>query len=187
MFGPPPSDQAKFSKLKQHGFARTATWSLDDSKTTDDRSGVSATFYLESSADTLALYYAPFRLEYTVKLEHDRLALTLKVESPKSSTIPLEFQALLHAYIKSYVLPSEVTVTPLGGLEYIDKVQGGARSKEQRAVVNVDGPDGEVDRVYLKAPDKLEVNFGGSNGRLEVTKEGLEDVVVSSSWWSLLK
>lgn len=107
--------------------------------------------------------------------------MSLKVDSPASSNSTLSFQALLHSYIHlpTSVLPKDVTVTPLGGLTFVDKVKGGARGKEGRAVVDVDGPKGEVDRVYLNAPSNLEVNFGGA-GRMNLSKSGLSDVVVSN-------
>lgn len=71
-------------------------------------------------------------------------------------------------------------MTPLGGLEYVDKVLGGAKGVEERAVVAVDGPAGEVDRVYFGAPDTLEVSYANASGGMEFTKTGLADVVVSA-------
>lgn len=176
VFGPPP---AHLSKLKQHGFARTSIWKYNQSESSENEDGIIAIFNLSHSTSTLELYPSEFNLTYSVHLTSSNLSMSLNVVSPSSATAPSEFQALLHSYIRlpNSILPPQVSVTPLGGLIYVDKVQGGARSKEDRAVVNFDGPKGEIDRVVLDAPNVLELNFGGV-GRMEMTKKGLSDVVV---------
>lgn len=138
---------------------------------------------LSSCPSTSTLFAPPFVLTYTVTLTPSSLSASLNVSSPQSSTIPLSFQALLHAYFRlpTSVLPPAVHITPLGGKSFVDKVQGGAKGVEGRAVVDVDGPGGEVDRVYFGVPDSLELSYEGVRGGLEVAKVGLSDVVVSES------
>lgn len=138
---------------------------------------------LSSCPSTSSLFAPPFVLTYTVTVTLTSLSASLGVLSPKSSTVPLSFQALLHAYFRlpTSVLPPAVRITPLGGKSFVDKVQGGAKGVEGRAVVDVDGPGGEVDRVYFGVPDSLELSYEGVTGGLEVTKVGLSDVVVSGS------
>lgn len=175
------------SKLKQHGFARTSIWKFEQLASTDTKDGVTSVFTLASTPSTLEVFPSAFNLTYTIHLTSNDLSMTLKVDSPTSSTSTLSFQALLHSYfnLPASVLPKDVTVTPLGNLTFVDKVQGGSRGKEERAVVNVDGPKGECDRVYLKASNNLEVNFGGA-GRMNLSKSGLSDVVVSYFLFGIL-
>lgn len=136
---------------------------------------------LETSSSTPTSFTPTFKLAYTVHLTSTQLAVSLRVSSPTFNPCPLRFQALLHSYLRlpSGITPPQVRVTPLGGLEYIDKVLGGVKAKEERAVVEVDGPAGEVDRVYLGAPASLEVSYADASGGMECTKTGLTDVVVS--------
>lgn len=66
---------------------------------------------------------------------------------------------------------SNVSVNGLTGLSYIDKVENGAKATESRDQVTVSS---EVDRIYCDVPDKLQVNFGGSNA-INIEKFGLKD------------
>ncbi|KAL8276262.1 hypothetical protein RQP46_011336 [Phenoliferia psychrophenolica] len=202
IFGPPDKDDARFNKMKQHGFARTSKWTYVASESGDrvvkvpvaadasglnmamDSSGaprfasenvVKAVFSLESTPETLAVYDYPFKLTYTVILSASDLMITLVVSALSA---PLAFQALFHSYLRlpASILPPAVTAESLTGLSFVDKVQGGARGLEEREEVTVDGPKGEVDRVYFGAPDVLALNWEG--GRAEVSKRNLADVVL---------
>ncbi|GAA5923016.1 glucose-6-phosphate 1-epimerase [Sporobolomyces koalae] len=181
IFGPPPKDNALYNKLKQHGFARTSVWEYIESEShCDGEKGVKAVFRLEPNSAIEALFSLPFSLTYTVHLTPSSLDLSLKVSSPSSAIAPLPFQALLHSYFRlpSSVLPPRVKVSPLENLRYADKVQGGKEETERRKVVTVDGPEGEVDRVYLRAPDRLKVSYEGHPGSIELKKKNLVDVVL---------
>lgn len=181
VFGPPPPGVEAYSRLKQHGLARTSIWTYDPSSSSssgDSDGSTSATFRLTSSTSSLALFPSPFSLAYTVTLSLKCLHVSLTATALDS---PLSFQALLHTYVRLPLgaRPAETHVTPLGGLTYVDKVNGGERGVEERAVVEVEGPLGEVDRVYFGAKDSLEISWRGEEmGRVEVRKEGLRDVVV---------
>lgn len=80
-------------------------------------------------------------------------------------------------------------MTPLENLRYTDKILGGAEETERRKEVIVDGPGGEVDRVYLRASDRLKLSWGeegAGGGGVEMKKKNLCDVVVSLISLSLL-
>jgi hypothetical protein len=136
---------------------------------------------LSSTAETRALFDRDFSLKYTVHLLPSALTVSLGVTSPSSSSSVLPFQALLHSYLRlpTSVSPPQVRVTPLNTLTFIDKVTGGKEGKEDREVVEVQGPKGEVDRVYYHAPNVLEIKYEGASGSMKITKEHLDDVVVS--------
>ena len=138
---------------------------------------------LNSSPTTRALYKPEFELRYTVHLTPTSLKATLHVTAPKSTTpLPdsslLQFTAALHSYIRlpPGISPSQTTVVPLDGLNYIDKVAGGTKSIEKIREVVIDGPGGEIDRVYLGSEDVLSMRWQG--GGMQVTKSGFPDVVV---------
>lgn len=187
------------TKMKQHGFARISKWEFIQGESGDDagREAVKAVFSelalslspcnlrprfdhytieLESTPSTLKLYPHDFTLTYTVTLLPTSLHVSLTVLAPT----PISFQTLFHSYLRlpATILPPAVRVAPLEGLKFVDKVQSGAEGKEERSVVDVDGPKGEVDRVYFRAPDVLTVGYG-AEGKAELIKSGLEDVVVS--------
>ncbi|KAM0793253.1 hypothetical protein ACM66B_000715 [Microbotryomycetes sp. NB124-2] len=182
VFGPPDTTArgGLYSKLKQHGFARTSIWhfSEHDSKSTDDAE--IAFFHLESHPETLTLFDRSFKLVYEVQLRDAALVAKLHVHAPADSSAELPFQALLHSYLRlpAGIKPARVRVAPLGGLTFRDKVQGNVESKEDRDVVDVQGPNGEVDRVYLQAPDTLQVTYEGAEGEMVVKKQSLADVVL---------
>ncbi|GAA6062085.1 hypothetical protein JCM10212_006508 [Sporobolomyces blumeae] len=182
IFGPPPKDNELYAKLKQHGFARTSKWDYVESESKcDGEKGVKAVFKLEPNSTISALFPLPFSLVYTVSLLRSGLSLSLRVSSPSSAIAPLPFQALLHSYFRlpDHVEPTQVRVTPLQNLEFADKVQGGAVETERRDVVYVDGPDGEVDRVYWRAPDRLALAWSdGDKAQVEIKKKNLADVVL---------
>ncbi|KAM0748008.1 galactose mutarotase-like protein [Meredithblackwellia eburnea MCA 4105] len=183
IFGPPDKDDERFNKMKQHGFARTSKWDYNAAASGEEGDGVKAVFTLTETQSTQSLYSPHFHLTYTVLLTPLSLLVSLKVTSPsiQPPTTPLVFQALLHAYLRlpSTVHPTGVSVSPssaLKGLSYADKVQGGTKFTEERETVVVDGPKGEVDRVYYGAPNQL--GLAWDKGGVKVTKKGLADVVL---------
>lgn len=179
IFGPPAEGDALTAKLKQHGFARTSTWNYVEQAPTADGSA-KAVFTLSSSPETTALFSPTFNLTYTVNLTPGSLQCSLTVDSPNDATEPLRFQALLHSYFRlaDEISPNQVQVSPFKGLKISDKAAGHKESTEEREVVTVDGPGGEVDRVYFQAPDELIVKYDGHSGGLKLVKRQLEDAVL---------
>ncbi|KAI5475055.1 hypothetical protein MNV49_002047 [Pseudohyphozyma bogoriensis] len=182
IFGPPPADDARFNKMKQHGFARSSKWGYVAGQSGEVSDGIKAVFVLEPEESTTELYAPQFHLTYIVTLTSTSLTVLLSVHSPTgtySSSNPLRFQALLHSYLAlpEGVSPPEVTATPLTGLTYADKVQGNQKFTENRETVKVEGPNGEVDRVYFGADDELKLVYAGK-GEAKVLKKNLSDVVL---------
>jgi hypothetical protein len=136
---------------------------------------------LQPTEQIRAVWSLPFRLTYTVHLLPYSLRLSLNVQNPTDAVASLPFQALLHAYFRlpEGVLPPQTLVSPLENLAYNDKVTGEQKVNESRKVVDVDGPKGEVDRVYFRAPDELTIAYKGRTDSVKVTKNNLPDAVVS--------
>jgi glucose-6-phosphate 1-epimerase len=136
-FGRPCED------MSQHGFARTSVWTI--AELSSSLSCCSLSLQLHSTPDTLAQWPHAFQLQYTVVLSAQGLQCTLSATNTGDS--PFDCHTLLHTYFRVPHI-SQVKIVGFQGLEYTDKLQGGA--------VSVSGEDeeameisSEVDRVYL--------------------------------------
>lgn len=114
-------------------------------------------------------------MAYVVTLSAHQLSTDLHVENT-SPTDNLEFQALLHTYIRA---PADsVIVSPLQGLQYYDKTESTDQARatpktESRAEVDVKA---FTDSVYENAPGKYHVTW--PNGGLEVKTKNFKDLVL---------
>lgn len=127
--------------MSQHGFARTSVWSLGKVTSTD--ASCSVELQLDSSVETLAQWSHPFRLKYLVVLSAEGLMCTLSATNTGYSSFSCH--TLLHTYFRVPHI-SQVKVSGFQGLEYTDKVLGGALFSTTEKSVSFDA---EVDRVYL--------------------------------------
>ncbi len=110
-----------------------------------------------------------------VTLAVHQLSTDLHVDNP-STTETIEFQALLHTYIRA---PAEdVRVSPLQGISYFDKTEADELARatpkiETRSEVDVKQ---FTDSVYENGPLNYKVTW--PNGGLEVKARHFKDVVV---------
>jgi len=131
---------------------------------------------LEPTEETRRVYDRPFRLEYVVTLAEHQLSTDLHVKNTSTSSPPIEFQALLHNYIR---LPADdVRVTPLRHLTYYDKTQATEEAKslgrvELREAVDVVQP---TDSTYEDAPQDYEIKW--PEGEIRLRSKNLKDVVL---------
>lgn len=95
---------------------------------------------LPPSEKITSVYSRPYELEYVVTLAGHQLSTNLHVKNPASSG-NLEFQALLHNYIRAPA--KDVLVEPLQRLAYFDKIAG-AEKVETRPGVDVKSPTDSV-------------------------------------------
>lgn len=190
-FGPPSPEDASRG-LKQHGFARTSRFEVEDTFVGE---GIGRAVFreswlsigvcsiaaddwmddavgLESTPATLQAYRHEFALIYSVTLSPTSLSLVLRCEA---KTTDLTFTTALHSYFQlpSTVLPAQVLISPLQGLTYVNKVLGGVKAIEEKNEVAIVG---EIDRVYHNTAKELFMSF--PNSRIRVTKFNLSDVVV---------
>jgi len=173
-FGPPTHPD--HSKLAQHGFARSETWRFD-SIVMDNDAGVSVRLVLDPTENERIplIYPKKFGLAYVVTLAEHQLSTDLHVENTSTSDI-LEFQALLHTYIRAPA--DEVKIAPLQGFSYYDKTESTDQARaspktETRAEVDVKK---FTDSVYESAPLKYRVTW--PNGGVDVKAKNFKDVVV---------
>lgn len=152
----------------QHGFARTLPWSVK-------AAGSEIVCEMEDNEHTRSLWPYKFKLTYTVRLDGDKLVTELHVLNADKK--PFQFTALLHTYFRVSDIDT-VQVTGLKGLEYADKLQGGAIQREDHDILAISQ---ETDRNYISFPHSANMKHG--NGEVGVaTTEGLPDLVVWNPW-----
>ena len=155
--------------LPRHGFARTTAWELV--ATEDAASGAgAATFRLTDSDTTRAIWPHAFVAELAVSVGGPRLELRLTVAN--TGPAPFAFTGALHTYLRVANV-HDAAVRGLSGARYRDSAGGGAERFDPDPELRIRG---EMDRVYLDAPDELEVREPGRT--TVVRKEGFRDVVV---------
>ena len=185
IFGAPT--RPEHSNLSQHGYARNSTWAWDGKTILDTDVAVSVRLS-EYTRLATRLHYVSHRphtaftpeasvtkdqvdLAYVITLTEHQLSTDLHVTN-KSTSSPLEFQALLHTYIRAPA--ASVHINGLNGLYYTDKTQAGTpRSQEQRVVTDVQK---YTDAVYENGPRDYQVTW--PDGGLHVKAIGFKDVVI---------
>ncbi len=114
-----------------------------------------------------------FKLAYVVTLAAHQLSTDFHVLNQSGQHI--DFQALLHTY---YAVNAATTkVTPLTGLTYLNKVNGGVEETEQRQEVDVTS---FTDSVYKDAVEKSAGKYKVTDGSVsfELHTRGFKDLVV---------
>ena len=133
--------------LPRHGFARLSTWRVE--KIEQEPVDAVATLSLTDSAETRALWNAPFRATLTVRVSGPRLVVSLGVENIGSP--PFSFTCALHTYLRVHDV-AQTEVLGLHGAQYRDS---GDRAKLRTDVDPALRVTGELDRVYVGAPPSL--------------------------------
>ena len=181
-FGPP--EHPDHSRLPQHGFARNEIWAFD-SIVMDNDAGVSVRLStcgvivhqcysnvraaaLQPNPAITKLYTKDFHLAYVVTLAEHELITNVHVSNPASSET-LDFQALLHTYIRAPA--NDVSISPLLGKRYIDKTERSAEARstlkeEERSAVDVRTL---TDSVYEDAPPEINVLWPGGGLALKIS------------------
>lgn len=157
-----------------HGFARTTDWAVDSLAQEAD-GAVAVVFTLGDSDATRTLWPHAFRARFRLRIGQT-LEMALEVENPGPA--PCTWEAALHTYLR--VGDARVAeITGLEGVEYIDKVAGGARRRL--------GPEplrftGETDRVFLHTPAPVALHDPALGRRIVVDKTGSLTTVVWNPW-----
>lgn len=164
-FGMPKDDT-----LPQHGFARTAKWTL--SGTNERNAGTTeVTFTLCSSEQTLKLWPYRFELELHVVIS-DRL--TMELTTKNADDKPFTVTQALHTYFSvSHI--SHVKIEGLDKKPYLDALTW---SKEvQNGYITFNG---EVDRVYQEVSG--EISLIDAKRTIKIKNESSSSVVVWNPW-----
>ena len=155
----------------RHGFARTRPWQLVRAERTAD-GAATAVLALVDDAETRARWPHAFRLELTVRVAGDALAIALAVEN--TGDTPFAFTGALHTYLRV----GDVTAARVRGLE-------GAAGRDNAATGAPLAPAGaplrfagEVDHLYVHVPGPVTVDDAALGRATRVTQAGFRDVVV---------
>ena len=144
--------------LPKHGFARTSRWELRD----QTNEGI-ITFELRDTDATRAIWPASFLATLTARIGGRELGTTLTVEN--TGDAPFHFTAALHTYLRVDDI-TRVEITGLHGARY--------RVSSAPTELRVDRDDvlritGEVDRVYVNAPQRVTMRESGHELHLDST------------------
>jgi len=166
---------ANLGALPQHGFARKTDWQLaENGDSGDDPSSVK--LFLTDDHRTRELWPYHFRTELTVTI--DDKSLTVQLDAFNTGDEIFSFTAALHTYIAVADI-RESAIRGFTGKWYLDKTQGGNETKDEAKKLVISD---ETDRVYLKAPKKVELEDRGNDRRIEITANGFKDAVVWNPW-----
>jgi glucose-6-phosphate 1-epimerase len=161
-------DQSK----PMHGCVRTEIWSLIGTEV--DAETTSATFALEETPSTLALWPHRFHLELKVTVGKT-LSLELTTENTGDATFAIT--EALHTYFRI----GEISKTLVAGFDcqpYFDKVTGKADCFQSGAIAFT----GATDRVYHHHAGAAVINDEATGRRILISKEGSAASVVWNPW-----
>jgi glucose-6-phosphate 1-epimerase len=164
-------------ELPKHGFVRTSDeWEI--AEMSSEGGACRLVLRLAATDATRALWPHEFEATYAITLTEGGLSTELAVANTHEAA-PLSFTAALHTYFGVSDV-SEVGVRGLHGLTYEDNAAGGTTATEAAEEVRLAG---EVDRVYLDAPEQVVLRYPtAAEGKLIVSKSpAFRDVVL----WNL--
>ncbi|HYA66499.1 MAG TPA: D-hexose-6-phosphate mutarotase [Burkholderiaceae bacterium] len=168
-FGP----HGTHSHLPSHGFVRTMAWELRSGR----RMGGGETqlaLELSDSEHTRALWPQHFHLELQLTI-----GMSLTVELITTNTGINEFVVgeALHTYFRIGDIEA-IRILGLDGAEFVDKVSGGRRTRQEGAV----RMHGEVDRVYVHSLSDCAVEDAELRRRIHISKSGSRSTIVWTPW-----
>jgi D-hexose-6-phosphate mutarotase len=168
-FGPHATEAA----YPGHGFARTIPWELVDArKLPDGRVHLEFAPLMNDAARAQWPHASTVKYAVTVGQE-----LEVALTTTNTGTSAFELGQALHTYFTV----GDIDKTAIAGLadcEYIDKVEGGKRKRQEGPVSFA----GETDRVYLGTAGCCEIRDPVLGRAILVTSTGSRSTVVWTPW-----
>ncbi len=168
-FGTHASD----GKLPAHGFARTVPWRLNQVHTLPN-GATRLEFELIPTTATRAQWPHPGAVRNIITVGK---TLTHELVTSNHGKEAMVIGEALHTYFHVGDI-RKVTVTGLQGCDYLDKVKGFQRNRQQGAL----GFDSEVDRIYLDTPATTEIRDPVLKRRIVIRSQGSRSTVVWNPW-----
>lgn len=168
-FGP----HATESGFPAHGFARTVPWQVTKTETQAD-GATRIGFVLVQNEQTRAQFAHACRLELILTVG---TSLRAELITTNLDNEPLTIGEALHTYFHIGDI-GQARVLGLDGCVFVDKVDGGARKRQ-------DGPirfTGETDRVYLDTEATCVIEDPQLKRRIVIDKTGSRSTVVWTPW-----
>jgi glucose-6-phosphate 1-epimerase len=157
-----------------HGFARTSEWKVKATRSNADAS-VTMVLELEGGEDRSSFWPHAFKAQFVVTFGQS-LRMELTIMHVRGE--PFMFEEALHTYFHVGDV-REVSVTGLGGTDYLDKTQANRQLKEDFAPIRIVG---ETDRIYLDTVAECVIDDAKLNRRIIVEKTGSDTTVLWNPW-----
>lgn len=168
-FGPHATDKS----LAQHGFARNVLWEARAPVRLGNGS-TQLSLRLSDSAQTRELWPHRFSLEYRVTVG-DVLEIELTTTNTDGEAFLLS--EALHGYLQVGDIGA-VQVLGLEGTEYIDKVDGEQRKRQEGPVTFA----AEIDRIYVNTEARCTIVDRLLDRRIHIAKHGSRSTVMWNPW-----
>lgn len=168
-FGPHATEGA----FPAHGFARTVPWQVTAAETLDGGATRVKLVLLQNEQTRIHFPHA-CRLELVLTVG---AALDASLVTTNLDTETLSIGEALHTYFQIGDI-GQARVLGLDGCTYVDKVDGGARKRQ-------DGPvafAGETDRVYVDTEARCVIEDPVLGRRIVIDKSGSRSTVVWTPW-----
>jgi len=168
-FGP----HATHSHLPSHGFVRTMTWEMRNCRHMGGGE-TQLTLELSDNEHTRALWPHHFHLELQLTI-----GMSLNVELITANTGIADFVVgeALHTYFQVADIEA-VRILGLDGAEFVDKVNGGRRARQEGAVRF----HAEVDRVYVDSVADCAIEDAELRRRIHISKSGSRSTIIWTPW-----
>jgi len=168
-FGPDPEGKGR----PAHGFVRNRQWRVTGSAALDDGT-TQIELGLDADAGTREIWPHDFQLRIRITVGSE---LQIELVTTNLGEQPFQLTQALHTYFRIGDIKT-TRVLGLQGLEYVDKVDGGARKTQQGQVLI----DGEVDRIYQGVEGELEIEDAGFDRHIRIFSSGSRSAVVWNPW-----
>jgi D-hexose-6-phosphate mutarotase len=156
-----------------HGIARLSTWELTE--TAADPAGRVKVIFQLPPERLVAAGWPPAHVTLTVSVAEN---LTLELAVRNDTAQDFVFEDCLHTYFSVGDI-SQVEITGLKGVHYLDKVEQFARKLETGDAIKISS---EVDRVYLNTTGSVIIRDGKWLRIITVAKSGSSSTVVWNPW-----
>lgn len=158
--------------MPMHGCVRTEMWSFAGAEC--DAETTAATFSLEETPATLALWPHRFHLELKVTVGK---TLDVALTTTNTGDETFAITEALHTYFRVREI-ADTLVTGFDGQPYLDKAPGGVDGFQNGAIAFA----GETDRIYHRHSGAAIINDSGCGRRVMIAKRGSGASVVWNPW-----
>jgi len=165
-----PSFGASNPDLPQHGFARTALWTLESSREIDNHT-TQLTLVLHDTKESLKLWNYKFKVALRITLSYD---VSLELETTNLDEKPLTLTQALHTYFTIDNI-FDVTIHGLDNKPYFNSLTNTYEVNIGDIVF-----DKEYDAIYQEV-DKP-ITLLTKNREITITNTGSSSVVVWNPW-----
>ncbi|MDQ6967232.1 MAG: D-hexose-6-phosphate mutarotase [Mariprofundaceae bacterium] len=168
-FGPHASD----SSLPGHGPARTVNWKPVASKDLDD-GRTSISLEMQQDDQVKAVCGHPLQVQLHIIIGK---TLEISMETKNLGDTSFTLGQALHTYFNISDV-RKVHIEGLEGCEYLDKVDGFARKKQDGAVTISQ----ETDRVYVNTGNQMRIIDAGMKRAIVIRNQGSSSAIVWNPW-----